>query len=108
MIRRPPRSTRTDTLFLYTTLFRSKRLSRHSARRRGLGALRPMAPQQVRGHAGLALRRGRWDALGGHAELRLRGGPGRRSDRDCRTVADAGPRPQAGRAEWRERVWQTV
>src|SRR3546814_3177171 len=25
MIRRPPRSTRTDTLFLYTTLFRSQR-----------------------------------------------------------------------------------
>src|SRR3546814_5304607 len=30
MIRRPPRSTRTDTLFPYTTLFRSPRwLSRH-------------------------------------------------------------------------------
>src|SRR3546814_1877928 len=28
MIRRPPRSTRTDTLFPYTTLFRSRRLSR--------------------------------------------------------------------------------
>src|SRR3546814_16879598 len=28
MIRRPPRSTRTDTLFPYTTLFRSPRLSR--------------------------------------------------------------------------------
>src|SRR3546814_8362153 len=27
MIRRPPRSTRTDTLFPYTTLFRSDRLS---------------------------------------------------------------------------------
>src|SRR3546814_11661599 len=27
MIRRPPRSTRTDTLFPYTTLFRSKDLS---------------------------------------------------------------------------------
>src|SRR3546814_4661043 len=31
MIRRPPRSTRTDTLFPYTTLFRSSRLSRNSA-----------------------------------------------------------------------------
>src|SRR3546814_6332577 len=33
MIRRPPRSTRTDTLFPYTTLFRSafgKRLAEHS------------------------------------------------------------------------------
>src|SRR3546814_18297514 len=28
MIRRPPRSTRTDTLFPYTTLFRSDRLKR--------------------------------------------------------------------------------
>src|SRR3546814_2471548 len=33
MIRRPPRSTRTDTLFPYTTLFRSPR----SARSRGRG-----------------------------------------------------------------------
>src|SRR3546814_7588862 len=34
MIRRPPRSTRTDTLFPYTTLFRSRTLSggwKHSA-----------------------------------------------------------------------------
>src|SRR3546814_11185124 len=29
MIRRPPRSTRTDTLFPYTTLFRSIRPTRH-------------------------------------------------------------------------------
>src|SRR3546814_5842596 len=31
MIRRPPRSTRTDTLFPYTTLFRSDRASRVDA-----------------------------------------------------------------------------
>src|SRR3546814_14809449 len=30
MIRRPPRSTRTDTLFPYTTLFRSGRRCRHA------------------------------------------------------------------------------
>src|SRR3546814_1871381 len=29
MIRRPPRSTRTDTLFPYTTLFRSRRTTRY-------------------------------------------------------------------------------
>src|SRR3546814_19436364 len=29
MVRRPPRSTRTDTLFPYTTLFRSKALNSH-------------------------------------------------------------------------------
>src|SRR3546814_15487712 len=33
MIRRPPRSTRTDTLFPYTTLFRSNRLEEDSPRR---------------------------------------------------------------------------
>src|SRR3546814_1674093 len=32
MIRRPPRSTRTDTLFPYTTLFRSRRLGFDTAR----------------------------------------------------------------------------
>src|SRR3546814_16784214 len=31
MIRRPPRSTRTDTLFPYTTLFRSRLLAREGA-----------------------------------------------------------------------------
>src|SRR3546814_9807800 len=38
MIRRPPRSTRTDTLFPYTTLFRSQR-SRPSVRRRDRAAV---------------------------------------------------------------------
>src|SRR3546814_1836473 len=38
MIRRPPRSTRTDTLFPYTTLFRSRRrrIAGYSTGRRGL------------------------------------------------------------------------
>src|SRR3546814_17528308 len=31
MIRRPPRSTRTDTLFPYTTLFRAHTVARHTA-----------------------------------------------------------------------------
>src|SRR3546814_10674710 len=30
MVRRPPRSTRTDTLFPYTTLFRSERVGAHA------------------------------------------------------------------------------
>src|SRR3546814_4389260 len=37
MIRRPPRSTRTDTLFPYTTLFRSVRSRRPGKRWRGPG-----------------------------------------------------------------------
>src|SRR3546814_3149535 len=36
MIRRPPRSTRTDTLFPYTTLFRSRDLDRVKVGRRTL------------------------------------------------------------------------
>src|SRR3546814_4761095 len=43
MIRRPPRSTRTDTLFPYTTLFRS---ARRSDARSG-GSLQPAAPDRV-------------------------------------------------------------
>src|SRR3546814_13604948 len=55
MIRRPPRSTRTDTLFPYTTLFRStitrwnKRgrhisLARWGSEEGHLGVVRPQAP----------------------------------------------------------------
>src|SRR3546814_6484719 len=42
MIRRPPRSTRTDTLFPYTTLFRSHRVG-----------LKPEGKAPVRAHAAL-------------------------------------------------------
>src|SRR3546814_7637848 len=38
MIRRPPRSTRTDTLFPYTTLFRSPQGPLHALLRRNVGA----------------------------------------------------------------------
>src|SRR3546814_5790769 len=57
MIRRPPRSTRTDTLFPYTTLFRSdERPDRHSHHdgsrlRFGRPALR-LSGSLVRAHAG--------------------------------------------------------
>src|SRR3546814_19890124 len=42
MIRRPPRSTRTDTLFPYTTLFRSEPHEAVHHPGRLLGALRPV------------------------------------------------------------------
>src|SRR3546814_12424627 len=59
MIRRPPRSTRTDTLFPYTTLFRSKAAARtpapgasECARRSGCRSdhapARPLADQSAR------------------------------------------------------------
>src|SRR3546814_19316560 len=43
MIRRPPRSTRTDTLFPYTTLFRSG-VQAHSVVHRNPRARRPATP----------------------------------------------------------------
>src|SRR3546814_5873785 len=49
MIRRPPRSTRTDTLFPYTTLFRSHRTGARLAAAARRPALRPAArdPEQA-------------------------------------------------------------
>src|SRR3546814_4294695 len=72
MIRRPPRSTRTDTLFPYTTLFRS---AEDGDDRRPRRRLRPLR-QAARGGAGLRLRpaglrqRGKLKSLGDSAALR--------------------------------------
>src|SRR3546814_18425333 len=59
MIRRPPRSTRTDTLFPYTTLFRSvtRPSSLKSTQVTGIGLnygpeLRPLLARQFLDHAG--------------------------------------------------------
>src|SRR3546814_8212391 len=43
MVRRPPRSTRSDTLFPYTTLFRSGIQAQHDERQSGRGADRALA-----------------------------------------------------------------
>src|SRR3546814_15204783 len=67
MIRRPPRSTRTDTLFPYTTLFRSARLLRREPPDRerqgetpaGLAAALSRLPGRVAGAPHIVLR-GRW------------------------------------------------
>src|SRR3546814_7054373 len=60
MLRRPPRSTRTDTLFPYTTLFRSGQQQTH-ADRRGLHVEEPGDDDSgircKRGHADLRRRR---------------------------------------------------
>src|SRR3546814_6604479 len=56
MLRRPPRSTRTDTLFPYTTLFRSPRTllerGRSGLLRRGRGGEFPRLARALRGGAG--------------------------------------------------------
>src|SRR3546814_1199172 len=69
MIRRPPRSTRTDTLFPYTTLFRSPQSRRARARGRPGSAARSL-PGPARTPA--AVGRGR------DPRLRPPTGPGRR------------------------------
>src|SRR3546814_19676873 len=56
MIRRPPRSTRTDTLFPYTTLFRSSRRGLATSQRGGRAECRG---SDRRRRAGGARRRGR-------------------------------------------------
>src|SRR3546814_4195932 len=72
MIRRPPRSTRTDTLFPYTTLFRSQVAVAAAAAAKGLelGVARLAAERAARGFTG-------------HVPLLSRPGPprgGRRSE----------------------------
>src|SRR3546814_14869290 len=54
MLRRPPRSTRTDTLFPYTTLFRSPPLRKH--RRNGMAAAETLAEAGV-AEAGVVVER---------------------------------------------------
>src|SRR3546814_18535385 len=75
MIRRPPRSTRTDTLFPYTTLFRSRGVRVHpeqllDALRHHIPVVRPGRPDSWRRHAD----RGR------SPEARSTGGHGLRSE----------------------------
>src|SRR3546814_2382772 len=60
MIRRPPRSTRTDTLFPYTTLFRSSRVSALRAGWRGCiltPRSRPLTSRSPHEHSGRTLLR---------------------------------------------------
>src|SRR3546814_17300184 len=64
MIRRPPRSTRTDTLFPYTTLFRSTGLRADAGPHRA----RPLGRARRSGHRDRAALRG--------VDHRLRAGPG--------------------------------
>src|SRR3546814_18236059 len=77
MIRRPPRSTRTDTLFPYTTLFRSldaggRRHGDRHGRRRRPHAGRGQPPRSASGRLRLLTEAGRQVVPGPP-----RGGPGR-------------------------------
>src|SRR3546814_10558802 len=65
MIRRPPRSTRTDTLFPYTTLFRSA-VGLVKAQRRKIRYRARLRKPQILGRSGS--RRGRAPARAGRSE----------------------------------------
>src|SRR3546814_3129092 len=59
MIRRPPRSTRTDTLFPYTTLFRSAADRRHPAGHPECRAVRGLHHRLLQAEAGCGAAAGR-------------------------------------------------
>src|SRR3546814_12824435 len=76
MIRRPPRSTRTDTLFPYTTLFRSPDRSLHpDHRRRAVAAAARQREAELRRARSGAARSGR--ARSSARRRDRRGGQGR-------------------------------
>src|SRR3546814_13663995 len=102
MIRRPPRSTRPDTLFPYTTLFRSPALSRRAAAALAAAAravpLRPYrgAPETARDALGRpsAACRGRTASERLCPRLRIFGRGGRRR---AARPAQRAPRRRQGR-----------
>src|SRR3546814_15319817 len=91
MIRRPPRSTRTDTLFPYTTLFRSLVVARRGSAARGAG-LSARSPLRL-GTAGGRQRRD--DGPDGHVRYRRRGR--RRIDVERRALHDPASQGRARR-----------
>src|SRR3546814_17864380 len=113
MIRRPPRSTRTDTLFPYTTLFRSPAAAGLSAgsraRRAGQGMGEVAAGGSVECRAVLSGERGAGALLLLLHPFLSDGVPPARAGPACRRSAGATrSRPQIGRASWRDRVCRYV
>src|SRR3546814_18948338 len=109
MIRRPPRSTRTDTLFPYTTLFRSAdaaekleawRRDYNEQRPHGaIGNKVPAALTKSRHAASPCSEQGRKTLTPAEGTL---GSSAARGSRSLLVV------PKIGRASCRERVWQYV
>src|SRR3546814_12234300 len=86
MIRRPPRSTRTDTLFPYTTLFRSRCLAARANRVQRDGAIPDAGDHATLGHA-VAATDTRFDGERRNGRLRVRvrpsTGPERLAEDQC-------------------------
>src|SRR3546814_14664524 len=95
MIRRPPRSTRTDTLFPYTTLFRSD--DRGEAGR-GIDGQHGCVRPAVRDRAGRQWRSGSVIRFPGRRTGTGRQGPSRRQGRKGRAIDAGGNRDMIG---WR-------
>src|SRR3546814_17171742 len=127
MIRRPPRSTRTDTLFPYTTLFRSPlelsptfskperfplRLvghAIHSCRRcRSSASARAGLRQDVRGNEREGLQRALLQTLTRFTRLGSCTVKVSCDERFQRTAFYRRGHPKIGRASGRERVWKYV
>src|SRR3546814_11893138 len=113
MVRRPPRSTRTDTLFPYTTLFRSPDLSVATAPSRASGDQAGVGQQGRGGVRRVQRAQVLQDVPGGGDEVCRRGrsgeqealGPADRRDRlQVAELLLRLPALEIGRASCRERV----
>src|SRR3546814_10976947 len=102
MLRRPPRSTRTDTLFPYTTLFRSADAAAATARSDFISrsALRRQVRRWRRKDVGIVT-----CYLGAARDVGKELYVGSRIPKDPEARA---PEVKIGRASCRERVWQYV
>src|SRR3546814_11789757 len=109
MIRRPPRSTRTDTLFPYTTLFRSPLPPDLGQQPRRLGLVEHHRPRRP------AIRKGEPVQLVEDARSRRRRKTADREDAQMRIAQSrfepagqrlVGQQRTIGRESSRERVWQ--
>src|SRR3546814_20428531 len=118
MRRRPPRSTRTDTLFPYTTLFRSIDAEgrAHNRLSTSIVTFKRLHPDEIEAY----IRSGEWQgkaggyAIQGCAAGLIRSMSGNYSGVvglplfDVRTLLLSAGYPQIGRASCRERVCQSV
>src|SRR3546814_17226354 len=123
MIRRPPRSTRTDTLFPYTTLFRSRvtgaendQASRSAMERQDFTELRGIFDRIVQPAAGGRLTPERMEQLRAFANLSSSVAPGRsapststgRPRRPTPPGREAEQGRENGRETWKERGGRDV
>src|SRR3546814_13302110 len=118
MIRRPPRSTRTDTLFPYTTLFRSHPPARRrGAQGRAVGGDRDRHVDRLDADRGAGAARDRDDGRGDAAraraaDRRLEGEAARRAARGDRKSGVEGKRvfvrdsPGGGRISTKIQIYQ--